>query len=161
MPIELIDFTGTDLEGNVLLNWTTATEINSDYFILAHSTDGVYFSEFENIDAAGNSTQPINYEGIHREAENGVNYYKLIGVDFDGSMKNHGTIAVLVKMSSAYFDPINNQIVFTDKCSANIYALDGKLVAQSNNSSVIPFTKKGVFLVLDTVTGKQQKLIIQ
>ncbi len=161
LPIELIDFTGTDVNGNVHLSWTTATEINSDYFILTHSTDGIYFSEFENVDAAGNSIQPIDYEEIHREAQNGVNYYRLIGVDYDGSMKNHGTIAVLVEMSSAFFDPINNQIVFTDKCSANIYALDGKLVAQSNNASVIPFNKKGVFLVIDTVTGKQQKLIIQ
>lgn len=85
LPIELTQFKAVVIHSKcVRLEWTTATEINNDYFTIQHSTDGSEFRELDKVNAAGNSTSTLNYELLHYDPPSGVNYYRLKQTDFDG-----------------------------------------------------------------------------
>ena len=66
VPVELLDFSGEIQAGGNLLQWTTATEINNDFFSLYHSTDGVHFEAIAEIDGRGTSSQTQHYQFLHR-----------------------------------------------------------------------------------------------
>ena len=85
LPIELTSFTATCDGRSALVEWTTATEKNNDYFSLERSDDAINFTEVARVAGAGNSIEPIDYTyndyGIH----GGDNYYRLVQVDYDGT----------------------------------------------------------------------------
>ncbi|MBO7652976.1 MAG: T9SS type A sorting domain-containing protein, partial [Bacteroidales bacterium] len=85
LPIELVSFTAQCDGRSSLVEWTTATEKNNDYFSLERSDDAINFTEIARVAGAGNSIEPIDYSytdyGIHA----GDNYYRLVQVDYDGT----------------------------------------------------------------------------
>jgi len=85
LPIELLNFVGHEENGNNYISWSTATEINNDYFILLHSRDGNLFRKLDRLNGAGNSSHQRDYSLIHANPERGHNYYQLQQVDYDGT----------------------------------------------------------------------------
>ncbi len=85
LPIELISFTATCNGKSSLIEWTTATEKNNDFFVLERSNDAVNFKEIARVAGAGNSIEPINYAYTDYGARSGDNYYRLVQVDYDGT----------------------------------------------------------------------------
>ncbi len=94
LPVELIDFTATKNNSAVLLKWQTASEINSNYFDLQHSTDGINFNTINTTKAAGTSTALHNYYHVHENPAQGTNYYQLIEYDFDGKSQKSNIIPI-------------------------------------------------------------------
>ncbi|MBQ2351817.1 MAG: T9SS type A sorting domain-containing protein, partial [Bacteroidales bacterium] len=62
-----------------------ASERNNDYFILQHSTDAVNFTDISKISAVGNSIEMTDYSFVDYDAAYGINYYRLMQVDYDGN----------------------------------------------------------------------------
>lgn len=89
LPVDLLSYTADKRDASVFLNWVTGSEIESDYFVLYHSTNGVDFSELTRIDAADTSTEVINYNFAHNTPA-ADNFYKLVQVDFDGTTYDKG-----------------------------------------------------------------------
>jgi uncharacterized repeat protein (TIGR02543 family) len=85
LPIELVSFTANCNGRSALIEWTTATEKNNDFFVLERSNDAVNFKEIARIAGAGNSIEPISYAYTDYGARNGDNYYRLVQVDYDGT----------------------------------------------------------------------------
>lgn len=85
LPIELTHFTANCNGRSALIEWTTATEKNNDYFVLERSHDAVNFKEIARIAGAGNSIEPISYAYTDYGVRNGDNYYRLVQVDYDGT----------------------------------------------------------------------------
>ena len=84
LPIEMGDFWGeSTTEGNIL-NWTTITELDNDYFNLSYSQNGVDFIDLTQIKGAGSSQSPKNYRFIHTSPPVGIGYYKVTQVDYSG-----------------------------------------------------------------------------
>ena len=82
-----VDFAGAQalcFENSVELYWSTKSEVNSDYFVVERSRDLYSWTFLENIDAAGSSSSTINYSYKDTEPIEGLVYYRLIQVDFDG-----------------------------------------------------------------------------
>lgn len=94
LPVELKDFRGIADNNNTVLTWSTASEINNDGFEVLHSTNGKEFKTVEFITGYGNSTKELKYEYTHRNAPNGINYYKLRQIDLDGTINYSNTISV-------------------------------------------------------------------
>lgn len=88
LPIELVTFDAKRGEYNrtVDVEWTTASEINNDYFIIEKRTDSEDWAVIGNVDGAGNSTSTLNYQLVDQNPVLGNNYYRLKQVDFDGSI---------------------------------------------------------------------------
>jgi len=95
-PVELVSFEAEAVNCSSVIFWTTATEMNSSHFILERSYDGVNFETIAEITAAGNSNEMINYSYVDEDVQNGLNYYRLVQVDFDGDSKAYPAITLLV-----------------------------------------------------------------
>jgi len=85
LPVELITFSGQATDNGNLLKWTTASEIENDFFTIDHSRDGVNYTQLNVVDGTGTTTEAISYEFLDRNAANGTTYYRLSQTDFDGS----------------------------------------------------------------------------
>ena len=85
LPIELTSFTATCDGRSALVEWSTATERNNDYFSLERSDDAINFTEIARVAGAGNSIEPIDYSYTDYGIHGGDNYYRLVQVDYDGT----------------------------------------------------------------------------
>jgi hypothetical protein len=88
LPVEMLYFDATlNADGETDLIWVTASELNNDYFSLEKSSDGIYFSAIDTVDGSGNSVIAINYHAVDENPFQGMTYYRLKQVDFDGHFK--------------------------------------------------------------------------
>ena len=94
LPVELVHFSGVRNEREVKLNWTTATELNNHFFTAERSKDGLEWHSFDLVPGSGTTTSPTNYELTDAAPCDGITYYRLRQVDFDGSTDFSKIIAV-------------------------------------------------------------------
>ncbi len=83
LPVTLINFDGLLQQKNILLQWTTSSEFNSDHFDLEKSFDGTSFQKIATVPAAGNSNSLERYSYLDQEPPSEMNYYRLKMVDED------------------------------------------------------------------------------
>lgn len=102
LPIELIDFSATIENRNVILSWKTETELNNDHFEILRSFDGFNFEKIKEIKGAGNSIQAIKYSCIDKNTPIGIIYYKLHQNDFNGESTNSDIITVNMNSNKEY-----------------------------------------------------------
>lgn len=95
LPVELINFTATALENNTTdVKWSTASEYNNNYFEIQRSNEDNDWTTIGTVDGNGNSSTFIQYQFIDQQPKNGINYYRLKQVDFDGSFEYSVVVAV-------------------------------------------------------------------
>lgn len=115
LPIELLSFeVKKHEESTAEISWTTASEINNDYFVIEKSIDGVNWNEITKISGAGNSNDIKNYFYTDKLQTIGNIYYKLKQVDYDGT-SSYSDIKTIrsnqietTESFSIYPNPINN-----------------------------------------------------
>lgn len=86
LPVELLAFDAKGVNEKVQLNWSTLSELNSDFYIIERTLNFQEHVEIARVPAAGNSSQLLNYEAWDHAPLNGINYYRLSQVDFDGTV---------------------------------------------------------------------------
>ncbi len=175
LPVKLTNFSAT-CEKVVTLNWTTASEQNSDRFIVEKSRDGQTWSWVATQTAAGNSNTIINYTQTDENNWNGVTYYRLRQIDFNGTEEVYGPISVSCenKESSMTVYPNPNSGSFTIEIAsketynnAQLFLTDltGKVITSqsvnvANGTTQILINdldlKMGTYLV--TLRGADQQL---
>jgi hypothetical protein len=69
------------IDGTVLVKWTTISEHNNEYFTVEHSTDGVHFTEIGKITSLGNTANGFSYQFIDTKPCIGKNFYCISMVD--------------------------------------------------------------------------------
>lgn len=84
LQAELLNFSVVKSGESSLLKWTTASEINNDFFEIQSANDVQDFHTIGNVQGAGNSTTQLSYQFTDLSPYNGVNYYRLKQVDLDG-----------------------------------------------------------------------------
>jgi hypothetical protein len=100
LPVELISFTGKNHENKNILQWTTATEINNDYFSIQRGYVAEFFETIGTVRGVGNSNVVRDYSFTDESFKNGINYYRLIQTDYDGTATASDIIAVNSKKDS-------------------------------------------------------------
>ena len=94
LPVELVSFTGyNDKEQNVL-NWTTASESNTDRFEVEKSTDGISGWKYLGWQKAVGGTISKDYTFTDNQPVVGNNYYRLKIVDNDNTYTFSNTINI-------------------------------------------------------------------
>jgi hypothetical protein len=96
LPVGLVSFTGVCNNQQVLLNWSTATESNNNYFTVERSIEQKNWTVAGTIAGAGNSSAVRNYTFTDREPIDAVSFYRLKQTDFDGNT-NYGNIIQVTK----------------------------------------------------------------
>ncbi|MEY4904667.1 MAG: hypothetical protein RLZZ292_2482, partial [Bacteroidota bacterium] len=130
LPIELVGFYGKQEKSNILLYWATANEINNSHFEIERSQDLQRWEQIATIGGNGTTNLPHNYTSEDRQPYNGVNYYRLKQIDFDGSSKIHKTIAVDFKgdkKSVVHLSPVpvqNELHLIMDSIEEGNYSLE-------------------------------------
>jgi hypothetical protein len=94
LPVHLLQFTASLVNGQSLLQWQTATEQNSSHFVVQHSTDGVTWHSIGTVKAAGESQVIQNYQFLHTTPVSGLNYYRIIETDIDGKQQTSKVLPV-------------------------------------------------------------------
>lgn len=85
LPVELFAFDALTQVDGIALDWATASEYDSDHFVVERSTDLSHWKAIGHVPAAGLSIMPAHYKLLDREPFAGTNYYRLLQVDVDGS----------------------------------------------------------------------------
>lgn len=123
LPISLVDFKASKKEERIVIDWTTGSEINNDFFTLEHSIDGKVFENIATIEGAGNSAQLIDYKFEDKHPDQGMNYYRLKQTDYNGDFEYFKIVAVnfggvdpeaissnTIIVKEAYPNPFKNEI---------------------------------------------------
>lgn len=89
LPVTLTSFTVTARNQQGIVRWATASELNSDYFIVKRSLDGRTFTPVAKVAGHGTTTQSKSYEWVDTQIgelthDNQPVYYQLQQVDNDG-----------------------------------------------------------------------------
>jgi photosystem II stability/assembly factor-like uncharacterized protein len=90
VPVELTAFTAAAMDKAVVLNWTTATEINNSGFEVERKLKNEDWEKVGFIKGEGNSTQPMNYKFIDNFNDRsyaGRVLYRLKQIDYDGTVE--------------------------------------------------------------------------
>lgn len=160
LPVELINFE-YDCETSTI-NWTTASEINNDYFILEKSYDVINWKNIIKINGNGNSNIENHYE--YEIKDNNV-YYRLLQVDYDGTKTYHNIIYVACEsvMFDVYPVPVNRSD-FINICCDDIESIDvidmvGQNIQFIREGNSIKIDIPGTYILIINKT-QVEKLII-
>lgn len=155
LPITLIHFGAFVNDNKVITHWNTASEYNTDYFIIQKSKDLIGFKDVGIIKASGFSNQTLNYSFIDDELWNGVSYYRLKSVDFDLSYQYSYIVAIEynpennisgnqitanIHYTELYPNPVSENLNILinlendSKVNINVFDLSGKLIISTQKN---------------------------
>lgn len=94
LPVELSRFEASPAQGEVLLEWTTETELNNSHFDIEHSPNGRRFDRIGRLPGHGNSQSRLHYQFQHQPKQQGLQYYRLAQYDYDGTRTYSDIVSV-------------------------------------------------------------------
>lgn len=101
LPIELVHFDAVPTGNKVEVNWTTASEINNEFFTVERSFDGATFERLGSVSGAGISYSPIDYSYTDHHPGTGISYYRLTQTDRDGTEKTFTPVSVKIEQHTS------------------------------------------------------------
>ncbi|HNE47339.1 MAG TPA: T9SS type A sorting domain-containing protein [Chitinophagales bacterium] len=165
LPIELTDFTGSQQGHAVKLEWTTASELNNDKFIIERSSNGDDFDAIGIVSGAGTTEIVHNYQFFDQAPAGGINYYRLKQVDLDGAFTYSQMIVVEVSGEASYLkiypNPSNglctimntdgsSEIVMLNELGEVVYTITGNANITHINIGQLP---AGMYTVVQITNG--------
>ncbi|MFP4664491.1 MAG: T9SS type A sorting domain-containing protein [Bacteroidales bacterium] len=143
LPVELLNFNASCQDDHILVNWSTASEQNSDYYIILQSEDNIHFSPIAQIEAAGNSEQLSEYQYAVNEVSDKRMYLQLVQVDTNGKSRSYDVITVHCKKNknfelNIFPNPSKNGTfnilspTGTGKINVQVLSYDGRLIYQES-----------------------------
>ncbi len=140
LPVELIAFDAKLAAENVKVTWSTATEINNDYFVVERRMAGEQNFEAVSprIAGAGNTTEVQHYGYIDRTVDwrSKIAYYRLLQVDYDGTQSYSDIEPVVLNKTSdmlVYPNPTQDKVYVhlggtSDKATVVLRSTSGQLI---------------------------------
>jgi len=113
LPIVLSRFIAREQGANVTLEWSTLSEVDSDYFSIENSGDGENFRSIGRSRGATNSRIEKTYNFTDKNVPHGQNYYRIKHMDFNGTSSYSEIRSVRIKNSAitkVYPNPSNQLI---------------------------------------------------
>lgn len=133
LPLGISDFEGIQKDRYIQLSWLTGSELNSDYFKIFRSVDGINYEDVVVVNALGNNSQSYKYDIIDTEVPMfGTIYYKLNAYDNDGQLTETKIIQVDYTPAFVLYEEGIIRINLGDDISADdvalVYDYAGKLI---------------------------------
>lgn len=116
LAVSLINYTAFQKNETAVLQWSTAFEVDNDFFTIEKSSNGKDFSFLMAINGTSNSNGALNYEFTDNTPFDGINYYRLTQTDKNGRNTILGVRSVnfrSVKTFNVSIHPnpvLNNQV---------------------------------------------------
>jgi hypothetical protein len=128
LPVELISFDATLQHNDVLLEWITASETNNERFEIErmHNTEK-HFRTVGIIPGSGNSNVEMYYSAIDKNVPQGILYYRLRQIDYDGKSEYVG-MKTVANLSGQQSLTIVNPFADHDALSFGLMNISGSYV---------------------------------
>lgn len=97
LPVTLDSFGAVAGYEKVNLNWSTASELNFNYFSIERSTDGKDFHEIDRAKGHGTTNEAHRYSYEDTDPFIGRSYYRLTSIDFDGYQETFKVVSVIYR----------------------------------------------------------------
>ncbi|UKN00123.1 T9SS type A sorting domain-containing protein [Paracrocinitomix mangrovi] len=146
LPVELTTFTAKCEGGSAIVNWSTASERDCDYFVIEKSTNAENWSFVAKIQGNGTSSTAHNYAYQDNNLENEITYYRLKQIDLNGNKSTSDIVSIesceINNQLMLYPNPASNQINLNVKANKDqqitihILDLNGKTVAVQQGVSL-------------------------
>ncbi len=159
---EFLSFEASTLKNTVNLSWETGYEINTDSFIVERSIDIINWQKITAFDGAGTSSYVQQYTYIDKNPLNGISYYRIRQIDFNGTetyskieaieVKNKvSNILLFPQPSSSYVEVILKEY-YGEPILFTIHSSTGnpvKKIASNSSSTYIDLTtlNKGAYFI--------------
>ncbi|MFN5910093.1 MAG: T9SS type A sorting domain-containing protein [Bacteroidota bacterium] len=179
LPVEMVYFEAICNEGDPILMWATASEHNSDHFIIETSTDGEHWDEAGKVPAAGNSTSEISYTfSVSSKSSSAIELFRLRQVDIDGVSKLYGPVSLDCDVEDEdriYPNPVKDQFVLTttsqkeDKVVYSLFNNQGHTVwsqekeLNSGQNSILfalPVLQPGIYYLKNSSSDHVSRIVI-
>lgn len=146
IPVELTSFAANVIDGNIVLSWNTATELNNQGFDVERSFDNINFNRIGFVVGFGTTTDQKSYTYSISDVQTNKSYYRLKQIDFDGKFEYSNIVEVEgvtpaeFSLEQNYPNPFNptTRIDFSIPNESNvkisIYNLIGQKIADIVNS---------------------------
>jgi hypothetical protein len=105
LPLTWLSVNAVWVNGVVAVDWKTATEQNTQDFIVQHSLTARNWSDVGLVAASGYSVSEKSYRYIHRQPGTGLNYYRILQRDLDGKSSISKTVRVNVQLAEGKIFP--------------------------------------------------------
>lgn len=135
LPIELTDFYGEVNNESVNLYWRVASERNTSYYIIEKSLDMMQWREMGKLESSKTNLSNITYQIADNHPVKGLNYYRLIDYNLDGSFTKHKILAVnyLNKVNYISYAQNEDELIINYLPSLtgfnlNMYNINGRLI---------------------------------
>jgi hypothetical protein len=138
LPVEWGSIEALPASNIVEINWTTLSEINNDYFEIERSLDGLLWTVIGRETGHGNSNFAVNYTHKDSSPVQGLLYYRIRQIDFNGHSELSEVVAV--RYHDKDTETINITILqdahavllwsaqFLESVSVELFTPDGRLL---------------------------------
>jgi FG-GAP-like repeat/Secretion system C-terminal sorting domain len=154
LPLELLNFTGKVNDENIVLNWSTRDEVNTDYFVIERSNNGLSYSIDGTTSAMNNPSAIHNYQHQVVSSVKGTNYFRLKMVDKDGRFTYSNVIAIRlnaltdIKVYPTTTSANLNIYTVEEDQEIRLYNINGQYVQQVlNGQNDISRLPSGIYFV--------------
>jgi hypothetical protein len=134
LPVTIVDFSAKLNNSNAVnLKWDVTNEVNTMYYEVERSTDGITFNPISEINATGTNDGLTSYQATDVSPANGINYYRLKVVDNNGAVEyseiisittNNINVSNLTVMPNPFISEIDAYLELTDAAKVNICIID-------------------------------------
>jgi hypothetical protein len=113
LPVELTLFTISTIDTEILLNWSTATELNNHGFEIQRKVLDCDFSTIAFVKGQGTTTQKNEYSFADKNIDEGKYFYRLKQIDFGGKYEYSQVVEInwspftTYKLEQNYPNPFN------------------------------------------------------
>lgn len=152
MPVEFLGISAIQQDKEVLVSWSTASELNNNFFTVERSEDGVNFESIGFRNGAGNSNSLVNYYFTDVEPLSGLAFYRIRQTDYDGNSDVSSIAAIDFNSTPAQLTLFPNPV----KQGASI----GMVMTASNAGAVAKVFSYEGKLVIEKPAIEMQSLII-
>ncbi|WP_025764167.1 T9SS type A sorting domain-containing protein [Dyadobacter tibetensis] len=148
LPVKLISYdVRNGGENSVILNWSTALEINSDRFEIERSHDANHWENIGKIVSEGESNRQRDYHFVDETPFTGTNYYRLKMIDKDNSYQYSRIRSINLSGESFQFSLYPNpsdQLLFINDEKDNSIPMDKVrqiVISNLSGATVLSFPK--------------------
>lgn len=165
IPVELISFTALIENNSVVLNWSTATELNNQGFHIERKSELKDFETIGFIKGNGTTNEIMNYSFVDKNISSGNYFYRLKQIDLDGSFKYSNEINIKYNLPQKFvleqnhpnpFNPstkIKFQIPYNKFVKLNVYNIIGQHIKTLVNEEKIAGNYEIDFIAEDITSG--------
>lgn len=147
LPVLFADFRAQRVGLTIQLNWSTALEIENDFFTVERSKDAINFREVIQVKGSGNSNFLQHYVAFDQQPPSGMVFYRIKQTDFDGKSFYSDVVVVHIDKSSPF-------TIYPNPFSTSISIVLDDISQKMNNCELMIYNVLGEEITNTTLTKR-------